>query len=75
MAFFRQAEAGDTGATKPKVDSFIMSDGVFCINDSNLVKVIGNEKIIPEHENEFRDHISEFVDHAAAQFFTQNPDL
>lgn len=75
MAFFRSAQAGDASSTPGKVDSFIMSDGVYCINDQKLVQVISREKTTSDHEKEFSDHITEFLDHAAAQFFTQNPNL
>jgi hypothetical protein len=74
MAFFRSAAASDTGA-RPKVESFIMSDGTFCINDPKLVKVISSEVTLPEHEEEFKARISDINDRAAAQFFTDNPDL
>lgn len=74
MAFFRSPGGGDN-TSKTKVETFIMSDGAFCINDPNLVKVISSGKCLPEHEAEFSEHLTEFVDVAAAQFFVQHPDL
>jgi hypothetical protein len=77
MSFFRQHRTAETPPPEPKgeIKDLLMSDGTFCLNDKALTSVVSVEATTEAHEKEFAEHISYMGDAAAAQLFTQYPDL
>lgn len=73
MSFFKQQKTADTPPKKEAkpnvVEAFVMSDGSYCVNDQSLITQVSSKATTPEDEKEFSEHITGFVDMAAAQFF------